>query len=143
MLVRDAMTPRAETIGPEETLQAAAVKMRALNVGALPVKDDDHLVGMLTDRDLAIRGVAAGRDPAHTPVREAMTPQVVWCFEDQDTLEAARIMEDKAIRRVMVLDRQERLVGLLSVDDLAAGARQERLAGEVLDSAVAMRAPAG
>lgn len=143
MLVRDAMTPRAETIGPEETLQAAAVKMRALNVGALPVKDDDHLVGMLTDRDLAIRGVAAGCDPARTPVRAAMTPQVVWCFEDQDTLEAARIMEDKAIRRVMVLDRQERLVGLLSVDDLAAGARQERLAGEVLDSAVAMRAPAG
>ncbi|HET6922257.1 MAG TPA: CBS domain-containing protein [Anaeromyxobacteraceae bacterium] len=143
MLVRDAMTPRAETIGPEETLQAAAMKMRALNLGALPVKDDDHLVGMVTDRDLAIRGVAAGRDPARTPVREAMTPQVVWCFEDQDTLEAARIMEDKAIRRVMVLDRRERLVGLLSVDDLAASARQERLAGEVLDSAVALRPPAG
>ncbi len=143
MLVRDAMTPRAETVGPEETLQAAAAKMRALNVGALPVRDDDHLVGMLTDRDLAIRGVATGRDPVHTPVREVMTPQVVWCFEDQDTLEAARIMEDKAIRRVMVLDRQERLVGILSVDDLAASARQERLAGEVLDSAVAPRAPAG
>ncbi len=143
MLVRDAMTPRAETVGPEETIQAAAAKMKALNVGALPVKDDDHLVGMLTDRDLAVRAVATGRDPARTRVREAMTPQVVWCFEDQDTLEAARIMEDKAIRRVMVLDRQERLVGLLSVDDLAAGARQERLAGEVLDSAVALRPPAG
>lgn len=143
MLVRDAMTPRAETIGPEETLQAAAVKMRTLNVGALPVKENDHLVGMVTDRDLAIRGAAPGRDPTHTPVREAMTPQVVWCFEDQDTIEAARIMEDKAIRRLMVLDRQERLVGVLSVDDLAAGARQERLAGQVLDSAVAPRAPAG
>ena len=143
MLVRDAMTPRAETVGPEETLQAAAAKMKALNVGALPVKDDDHLVGMLTDRDLAVRAVAAGRDPTRARVREAMTPQVVWCFEDQDTLEAARIMEEKAIRRVMVLDRQERLVGLLSVDDIAAGARQERLAGEVLDSAVALRPPAG
>ena len=143
MLVRDAMTPRAETVGPEETIQAAAAKMKALNVGALPVKDDDHLVGMLTDRDLAVRAVAIGRDPARTRVREAMTPQVVWCFEDQDTLEAARIMEDKAIRRVMVLDRQEHLVGLLSVDDIAAGARQERLAGEVLDSAVALRPPAG
>jgi CBS domain-containing protein len=143
MLVRDVMTLRAETIGPEETIQAAAAKMKALNVGALPVKDDDHLVGMLTDRDLAVRAVAAGRDPTRARVREAMTPQVVWCFEDQDTLEAARIMEDKAIRRVMVLDRQERLVGLLSVDDIAAGARQERLAGEVLDSAVALRPPAG
>ena len=119
MLVRDAMTPRAETVGPEETIQAAAAKMKALNVGALPVKDDDHLVGMVTDRDLAIRAVAAGRDPTRARVREAMTPQVVWCFEDQDTLEAARIMEDRAIRRVMVLDRGERLVGILSVDDLA------------------------
>ncbi|HEU4383443.1 MAG TPA: CBS domain-containing protein [Anaeromyxobacteraceae bacterium] len=143
MLVRDAMTPRAETVGPDETLQVAAAKMKALNVGALPVKDDGHLVGMVTDRDLAVRAVAAGRDPTCTPVRVAMTPQVVWCFDDQDTIEAARIMEDKAIRRVMVLDRQERLVGVISVDDLAAGARQERLAGEVLDSVAAPRPPAG
>jgi CBS domain-containing protein len=143
MLVKDAMTPRAETVGPEETLQAAAQKMRRLNVGALPVSDDDHLVGMVTDRDIAIRGCAAGKDPTRCPVREAMTPQVVWCFEDQDTIEAARIMQEKAIRRLMVLDRNERLVGVLSVDDLATGARQERLAGEVIDSAMALRAPTG
>jgi predicted transcriptional regulator len=72
-----------------------------------------------------------------------MTPQVVWCFEDEDTLEAARIMEDKAIRRLMVLDRDERLVGILTVDDLASGTRQERLANEVLDSAASLRPPAG
>jgi CBS domain-containing protein len=143
MLVKEAMTPRAETIGPEETLQAAAQKMRRCNVGALPVSDGDRLVGMITDRDIAIRACAQGKDPTRTPVRQAMTPQVVWCFEDQDTIEAARIMEDKAIRRLMVLDRDERLAGVLTVDDLAAVARQERLAGEVIDSAVALRPPAG
>ena len=143
MLVRDAMTPRAETIGTEETLQAAAKKMRELNVGALPVKDGEHVVGMITDRDIAIRAVAQGSDPTRARVRDAMTPQVVWCFQDQDTIEAARIMEEKAVRRLMVLDRDEQLVGLLSVDDLAAAARQERLAGEVLDSAAAPRPPAG
>jgi CBS domain-containing protein len=143
MLVGEAMTPRAEVVRPDETLQAAALKMRGLNVGALPVADGEHLVGMITDRDIAIRAVAAGKDPTRTLVREAMTPQVVWCFEDQDTLEAARIMEDKAIRRLMVVDRDERLVGILTVDDIASGARQERLAGEVIDSAVAMRPPSG
>lgn len=143
MLVHDVMTARAETIGPDDTLQAAAAKMRSLGVGALPVQDDDHLVGMITDRDIAVRAVALGRDPTRTPVRQAMTPQVVWCYEDQDILEAARVMEDKAIRRILVLDRREKLVGILSVDDLAAGARQERLAGEVLDSAVALRPPSG
>ncbi len=143
MLVRDAMTPRAEVVGPGETLQAAALKMRGYNVGALPVADGEHLVGMITDRDIAIRAVAAGKDPTRALVREAMTPQVVCCFEDEDTLEAARIMEDKAIRRLMVVDRDERLVGVLTVDDLASAARQERLAGEVIDSATSLRPPAG
>jgi CBS domain-containing protein len=143
MLVGEAMTPRAEVVGPEETLQAAAMKMRRLNVGALPVADGERLVGMITDRDIAIRAVAAGKDSTRTAVREAMTPQVVWCFEDHDTLEAARIMENRAIRRLMVVDRNERLVGILTVDDIASSARQERLAGEVIDSAAAMRPPAG
>jgi CBS domain-containing protein len=143
MLVGEAMTPRAEVVGPEETLQAAAMKMRRLNVGALPVADGERLVGMITDRDIVIRAVAAGKDSTRTAVREAMTPQVVWCFEEHDTLEAARIMENRAIRRLMVVDRNERLVGILTVDDIASAARQERLAGEVIDSAAAMRPPAG
>lgn len=143
MLVGEAMTPRAEVVGPEETLQAAALKMRRLNVGALPVADGERLVGMITDRDIAIRAVAAGKDSTRTAVREAMTPQVVFCFEDHDTLEAARIMENRAIRRLMVVDRDEHLVGILTVDDIASAARQERLAGEVIDSAAAMRPPAG
>jgi CBS domain-containing protein len=143
MLVRDAMTARAETVGPGETLQVAAAKMRDLNVGALPVVDGSRLVGMITDRDIAVRACAAGKDPTRAAVREAMTPQVVWCFEDQDIVEAAAIMEEKAIRRLMVVDHEERLTGVITVDDLAAAARQQALAGEVIDSAVAPRPPAG
>ncbi len=143
MQVKEVMSPRAETIAIDESLQVAAEKMRRLNVGALPVVVGDRPVGMLTDRDIVVRGVARGLDPARSPVREAMTPQLIWCFEDQDTYEAAQLMEQKAVRRLMVFDRNERLVGILSVDDLAAEARQEKLAGEVIDSAATMRPPAG
>ncbi len=141
MLVRHVMTMGAETIGPGESLRAAAEKMRAHGVGALPVCEGDRVIGMLTDRDSAVRAVALGLDPSTTAVRETMTPQALWCFEDQDTAEAARIMEQKAVRRLMVVDHAERLVGLLSVDDLAVEA-QPRLAGEVLDRASALRPPA-
>lgn len=139
MLVRDAMTPHAETVSPENTIQEAALKMRILNVGALPVMDDTRLIGMVTDRDIAIRAVASGLDPVRTRVREAMTPQSVWCYDDQDTLEAARVMEAMAVRRLMVVDRSQRLVGMITIDDLAVVAREQRLAGEVIDHAVVMR----
>jgi len=139
MVVREAMTPHAETVAPENTLQEAALKMRTLNVGALPVMAGPHLVGIVTDRDIVVRAVANGLAPLATPVSEAMTPQSVWCFEDQDTLEAARIMEAMAVRRLMVLDRERRLVGMITVDDIAAVARQERVAGEVIDRSVVMR----
>ena len=119
MLVKDAMTVGAQTVTADETLQAAAQKMRNRAVGALPVVEGDRVVGVLTDRDIAVRACAAGKDPKVTTVAEAMTPQVFWCFEDQDTGEAARLMEERAVRRLMVLDRDEQLVGMLSVDDLA------------------------
>ncbi len=119
MLVKDAMTRRAETIGPDETLQAAARRMKAVNIGALPVCENDRIIGMLTDRDIVIRGVAAGMDPVQATVRDSMTPQVVTCFEEQPLHEAAILMQEHCIRRIMVLDASERLVGFLSLDDLA------------------------
>jgi CBS domain-containing protein len=139
MLVRDVMTRHAETVAPEFTLQEAALKMRSLNVGSLPVLDGERPVGMVTDRDIVVRGAALGKDPVHTQVREVMTHQAVYCYDDQDTLEAARIMEAMALRRLMVLDRSDALVGMLTVDDLATVARQERLAGEVIDASVTPR----
>ncbi len=119
MIVREAMTRGAETIAPGETLQAAARKMRELGIGALPVCERDRLVGMLTDRDIVIRATAEALDPARATVADAMTPQVIYCFDDEDIYAAARLMEDRAVRRLMVLDSGKRLVGLISVDDLA------------------------
>jgi len=132
MLAKDAMTRRAETTGPDDTLQEAARKMKALSIGALPVCDNDRLIGMLTDRDIVIRSTAEGRDPSQGRVRGAMTTQVVYCFEDEPLESAAHLMEERSIRRLMVLDAGKRLVGILSVDDLALVARG--LAANVIES---------
>lgn len=131
MQVGEAMTVRAETIGPGDALRDAARKMRDIGIGALPVCDGDRLVGMLTDRDIVVRSIAAGVAPDAGRVRDAMTPQVIWCFEDEDIQRAAELMQQRAVRRVMVLDRGKRLVGMLSVDDLAVASRV--LAAEVIE----------
>lgn len=131
MLVRDAMTRRAEVIGPDETLQSAARKMRELSIGALPVCERDRLIGMLTDRDVVVRGTAEGRDPTRDTVRTSMTPQVVYCFEEEPIHNASRLMEERSIRRLMVLDASKRLVGILSADDLVLVARG--LAADVIE----------
>jgi CBS domain-containing protein len=130
MFVREVMTRPAATVGVEETLDAAALKMRELGVGALPVVDRGALAGMVTDRDLAVRATATGADPTATLVGDVMTPQLFTCGEDDDLDEAARIMEERAVRRLLVLDREGHLVGMLSVDDLASAS--VTLAADVL-----------
>jgi CBS domain-containing protein len=111
MQVNDIMTQYVEVISPELSIQEAAQQMRSLDVGVLPVCNGDRLVGMLTDRDLTIRAVAEGRDPKITTVEEVMTPEVAYFFEDQDIEEAERVMEKHQIRRLPVLNREQRLVG--------------------------------
>ena len=133
MQLKDIMTPRVEVISPEATLQEAAQKMSQLDVGPLPVCDGEQLVGMLTDRDITVRAVAEGCDPTTTTVREAMTPELVYCFEDQAVQEAARLMEQYQIRRLPILNRHKRLVGIVSLGDLAVSASDQTLAGEVLE----------
>jgi CBS domain-containing protein len=130
MRVRDVMTRNAATIGADETLVAAARTMKELGVGALPVLEEGTLTGIVTDRDLAVRATASGFDPRRTRVREAMTPQVVACTEDDDLAEAAHAMEACAVRRLVVLDREGRLCGMLSVEDIADASTV--LAAEVL-----------
>jgi CBS domain-containing protein len=107
--------------------------MRQLDVGSLPVCENERLVGMLTDRDITVRCVSEGFDPRTDLVREVMTPQVVYCFEDQDVTEAAKLMKEKQIRRLAVLNRQKRLTGIVSLGDLAVEAGNEQLAGETLE----------
>jgi CBS domain-containing protein len=131
MLVKEIMTPKMETVSPSLTLRDAARKMRDLNIGALPIWEDGRLIGMVTDRDICCRGVADGFDPATAAVREVMSRDVAFCFSDDKVPDAAQQMERKHIRRLAVLNHDNSLAGLLSVDDVARYSRH--LAGEVID----------
>jgi CBS domain-containing protein len=132
MTLKDVMTPGVEVIAPEATLQQAAAKMRRLNIGPLPVWDGEQLVGMLTDRDITVRAVAEGCDPTTTTVREAMTPDLAYCFEDQSIEDGVQMMERYQIRRLPILSRAKRLVGMVSLGDLAVSSGNERQVGETL-----------
>jgi CBS domain-containing protein len=132
MLVKEVMSTHLETIAPTTTVEECAKKMSHLGVGVLPVWQDGQPVGVVTDRDICCRAVGAGKDPAKTPVRAIMTGAVTCCFEDQDCKEAARLMKDKGVRRLTVMDRRQAMVGVLSVDDLARCSHD--LAGEVLEA---------
>ena len=116
MQLRDVMTPKAEVIPPDATIGDAAKKMKELDVGALPVCDGDRLCGMITDRDIAIRAVAEGRD-SHSPVRDSMTQEPIYCFDDQEYEEAAALMRQHQIRRLPVVNREKGLVGVVSLAD--------------------------
>jgi CBS domain-containing protein len=133
MKLQDVMSRNVEVVRPDATIQEAARKMAQLNVGPLPVCDGERLVGMVTDRDITVRATAAGRDPRTTPIREAMTDKVIYCFEDQDVREAAQLIEEKQIRRLPVLNRDKRLVGIVSVGDLAVRTHDKGLTGEVVE----------
>ena len=133
MQVNEVMTRDAECTGPDATLKEAAERMKALDVGSLPVCASDHLVGVLTDRDITVRSVAEGHDPRTDRVRDAMTPEVYYCFEDDDVTRAAELMGEKQVRRLPVLNNSKRLVGIVSLGDLAVEAGNEQLAGQALE----------
>ena len=133
MQVKDVMTRGAECVPSSATLQEAACKMKNLDVGPLPVCDNDRLVGMVTDRDITVRAVAEGQDPKSARVRDVLTPDVVYVFEDQDVFEATGLMEEHQIRRLVVLDRDKRLVGIVSLGDLAVKNADDALSGEALE----------
>jgi CBS domain-containing protein len=142
MNVKDVMTRGVKCTHPSTTLQEAARMMRDLDVGPLPVcGDNERLVGLLTDRDIAVRAVADGQDPRTTTVRDVMTPDIVYCFEDQDVSEAARLMKEHQIRRLVVLNRDKRLVGIVSLGDLAVDAGDDAMAGNTLEAVSEPAAP--
>ena len=134
------MTRQPVVIGPDMVLKEAAERMPDLDSGVLPVGQKDRVVGMLTDRDITIRATAAGKDPNPTRLEAVMTPDVVYCYEDEDARDAARKMEEHQLRRLIVLSRDKRLVGILSLGDLAVHTADDRLAGEVAE---AVSEPAG
>lgn len=118
MKAADVMSRKVRLVSPDDTLQHAASAMAEIDAGALPVADGDGLVGMLTDRDIVVRGVAQGIDP-QAKVSEAMSDEVLYCFEDEDVEQVCRNLADQQIRRLPVMDRNKRLVGILSLGDLA------------------------
>lgn len=119
MQVGEIMTRTIRMTKPDDTLQHAARLMAEADTGVLPVGENDRLVGMLTDRDIAIRGSARGCDPTRTPVREIMTPEVRYCFEDEDVESVARNMAQLQVRRLPVFSREQHLVGIISLADLS------------------------
>ncbi len=133
MNVRDIMTRSIESIDSEANLVEAAEKMRALEVGALPVWESDELTGMITDRDIAIRAVAEEKDPSITSVKEIMTCDIYCCLEDDDIQEAARMMEEKSVHRLLVVDSDNQPTGFVSLSDFAVKSHDEHLTCEVLE----------
>ena len=132
MQLKEFINYRVEVVHPNDTLQHAASKMKDLDVGSMPVCEGQHLVGILTDRDITIRATANGQDPTKTMVREVMTPDVFYCFETQDVEEAAKIMTENQIRRLFVLNEEEELVGITSLGELATVTGDRAMAGATL-----------
>lgn len=118
MRVSEVMTRHVEIISPQQSIQKAAQCMCDMDVGVLPVGENDRLVGIVTDRDIAVRAVALGKG-ANTPVRDVMSTDVCYCFEDEAVADVADNMADQQIRRLPVLNREKRLVGILTLGDLA------------------------
>lgn len=133
MKLSEIMTRDVEVLASDGMLDQAARRMKDLDVGTMPVCDGERLVGMLTDRDIVIRAVAAGADSRRTRVRDAMTPEVCYCYEDQDIEEAAELMHDEQIRRLPIVNRDMRLTGIVALGDLAVRTHDEHLAGHVLE----------
>ncbi len=132
MKLKQIMTQDVEVIRPEDTLQTAAQKMRDRDIGLLPVCDGQKLIGMLTDRDITVRAIAEGMKPTDHIGRELVTQPAIYCYDDDDVKEAAKMMEKNQVRRLAVLRRNDKhLVGMVSTADLAMNT-DEKLSGQVL-----------
>src|SRR5215470_7228079 len=119
MKVREIMTTNVECVSPETSAIDLSQKMKTLDVGFLAVCEKDRLVGTVTDRDIVIRGIAGGRDIETCTTREIMTHDVFWSFEDDDVKDVAEKMSDKEVRRMLILNKDKRLVGIVSLGDIS------------------------
>ena len=130
MKVREIMTSNVECLSPESNLREIAQKMKSLDVGFIPVCENDRLVGTVTDRDIVIRAIAESRDINNTQARDVMTRDIVYAFEDEDVKDAAEKMRDKDVRRILILDKSKRLVGVVSIGDISKV--EEKVSGKNL-----------
>jgi CBS domain-containing protein len=138
MNISECMSRDVKLVTPGQNIREAARLMADIDAGILPVADNDRLVGMITDRDIAVRAVANGKSP-DCPVREVMSQQVLYCYEDESVEDVARNMGEQQVRRLPVVNRQKRLVGIVSLGDLSHDSGRES-AGEAISQ---ISAPGG
>jgi CBS domain-containing protein len=130
MNIKDVMSKNADWISPETTLAQAAQKMKAHDIGFLPVGENDKLIGTVTDRDIVVRALAENMNPQTTTVKDVMTAKMLYCFDDQGVDEICDNMAQMKVRRFPVVNRDKRLVGVVSLGDLAQA--KEKSGGEAL-----------
>ena len=129
--IKDAMSREVQIIGPDDTIQEAARRMKAGNFGMLPVSENDRMIGAISDRDIAIRAVADGKEST-TKVRDVMSEGIIWTYEEDSVENAAKRMGDNQVRRLPVVNSDKRLVGIVALGDFAVEARDIEAAGEAL-----------
>ena len=132
MKLREIMAQDVETVSPDATLQQSAEKMKRRNIGVLPVVDGKKVVGVITDRDITLRAVVLGVDVTKTKIREFMTREPYVVYEDQTISEACELMETNKIRRLIVLNREGGLAGVLSLNDVTVKGKETRRSAQVL-----------
>ncbi len=142
MRVSEIMTTDFHMIDSTNSLRQAAEKMKSLNVGFLPVREGTRLIGLITDRDIVIRGLAAGMNPGSAQVKDIISSEILYCYDDDSIEEAARLMEDNQIRRLIVVNHDQVPVGIVSLGDIAVRAGQENLSREILERVSEPAAPA-
>jgi len=133
MKIREIMTRDVQTVRPDDSIRRAAQLMDQLNVGILPVCDGRDLIGVVTDRDITIRAISAGKQPDRTRVAEVMTANPRYCYEDDPVGSVTELMAGQQIRRVPVVDRNDRLTGIVSLGDLATDAKNDRAVQDTLE----------
>ena len=129
--LKDLMSPDVQVISPDATIREAAEHMREGDFGMMPVGEDDRMIGTISDRDIAIRAVAEGKD-AGTKVRDVMSEGIAWAYEDDSVEQAAMIMSERQVRRLPVVDRDKRLVGIVALGDIAVESSEIRPATQAL-----------
>ena len=131
MQAKDIMTNHPEIISPDTTLNEAAAKMKSQDIGFLPIGENDRLIGAVTDRDIVIRGLAAGKNADKTTVKEIMTDKIQYCLETDNLDKVAEMMGNSKIRRIAVLNAEKRIVGIISLGDVATKSQDAKLTGKV------------
>jgi CBS domain-containing protein len=133
MQIKEIMTHKVEMVNASDSVTDAARKMKTLNVGVLPVRDGNKLVGIITDRDIVIRAMAESDQSGRMSVKEAMTADITYCFSEDTIEDAAHIMSEKKVRRLVVLDSSNKPTGIVSLGDIAVKPKAEQLAGHTLE----------